>query len=541
MAVPGQVSQWIAAHYPRPRVDPEWLKECYDWVCSDKNLTPEHDMDAIIKEVDTQLLGSKLSDSMLADTGIPSDLTEQQQQLKTLTGPLLVEITAITDIGVSAFSLEKVRAVRAERKALGAEAQDELEEEEVDLDIAGEGPIPNYPRAMLRLELTDGSRCLKGIEYKKLPQLELGVTEPGCKMILKNVLVRRGIAFLEPKCVDMKGGYTDHETDPEDDFAASLRKRLGLPEPPPRANAAVAQPIPDDGRSPLRQITPPRSPPSDIDQYGFREGHSDDEGQPRRRRIPNQGQNENNMPRNDLHEQQQPRRVLPLPLPSSSVPRSTGPAAHPSSSTVVSSSSSTYFPKSTTIKRADSGLGRSLALSPTIRSTGPVIIESDSDDEEWRIAASIHQPRDKGKGKAPAILPKVTPQADPTNADDEFDFGDEDAYDPAFFEEIEKLEMQSMDVNRSRSTTAPSSSDVAAPTVNSLSTLSRSSEPRTAAPRSQSVAGRSRATPSQQTFEVVVIADDSAGEDKENVPAPVRRVKRRVLAPSLDVIEITSD
>jgi len=47
-------------------------------------------------------------------------------------------------------------------------------------------------------------------------------------MLLKDVLVRRGIAFLEPKCVVMKGHQTeDRELLQAADFARGLRLRLG--------------------------------------------------------------------------------------------------------------------------------------------------------------------------------------------------------------------------------------------------------------------------------------------------------------------------
>jgi RecQ-mediated genome instability protein 1 len=47
-------------------------------------------------------------------------------------------------------------------------------------------------------------------------------------MLLKDVLIRRGIGFLEPNCVVMKGYQTsDHDEFREVNFARSLRLRLG--------------------------------------------------------------------------------------------------------------------------------------------------------------------------------------------------------------------------------------------------------------------------------------------------------------------------
>jgi hypothetical protein len=47
-------------------------------------------------------------------------------------------------------------------------------------------------------------------------------------MVLKDVFLRRGIAFLEPACVTLKGHQTeDREALQEADFARGLRHKLG--------------------------------------------------------------------------------------------------------------------------------------------------------------------------------------------------------------------------------------------------------------------------------------------------------------------------
>lgn len=42
--------------------------------------------------------------------------------------------------------------------------------------------IPRYPRAMLRMVLSDGSRTLQAMEYRHITALQLGVTPLGCKV-----------------------------------------------------------------------------------------------------------------------------------------------------------------------------------------------------------------------------------------------------------------------------------------------------------------------------------------------------------------------
>lgn len=178
MATPLQLSTWLNENYPSPRVDAEWLDACYAWVTAEHHLDPTMHMPAIIEHVEAQLLQSDLCDSMSHGTGIPLHLLTAVSG--TLHGPVLVEITAITEVGSSALALDQVRVARAERLAAGADAGDE--ENEADLEVDGEGPVPNYPRSMLRFELSDGASTLAAFEYRPLPGLTLGVTPLGYKV-----------------------------------------------------------------------------------------------------------------------------------------------------------------------------------------------------------------------------------------------------------------------------------------------------------------------------------------------------------------------
>ncbi|KAJ7475952.1 hypothetical protein FB451DRAFT_1033545 [Mycena latifolia] len=356
MAIPPQLSAWLDENYPSPRVDPEWLDACYAWVTAEHHLDPAEHMPAIIEHVEVQLLQSDLCDSMSHGTGIPLALLAAPSG--TLPGPVLVEITAITEVGSSALSLDQVRVVRAERLAAGAGVGDG--EDEADLEVDGEGPVPNYPRSVLRFELSSGATLLPTIEYRPLPDLVLGVTPLGYKLVLKNVFIRRGIAFLEPACVTFKGHQTeDREALQEADFARGLRSRLGYPEPAPAPQAAAAQPAPQpplpEIRSPLREISPPPSPTLPVESHH----HSDDEDQPRRRRVP--------------------------AAPS---------MAASSSSTLVASP---YFPSSGSAG-AKSRLDRMLVLSPA--RTGSVIdIDSDSDGERAPKVPPSARPSSRGNWK----------------------------------------------------------------------------------------------------------------------------------------------
>ena len=203
MPAPPQVTEWLRKAYPRPEVDPvrnanilfcccaiwrfahssvggqEWLDACYAWIVSELRLDPSTQMQQIIQNVEHQLLCSHLSDSMIQGTGLPPNVAGTSDTTTTTTRlrgpPVLVEILSIMEIGHSAFALNNTRQARidkADLTGLGAEG------------AAGDGEekIPKYPRSMLHFELSDGSLTFEAMEYRSIPQIQLGVTELGYKV-----------------------------------------------------------------------------------------------------------------------------------------------------------------------------------------------------------------------------------------------------------------------------------------------------------------------------------------------------------------------
>ncbi|VDB83727.1 unnamed protein product [Peniophora sp. CBMAI 1063] len=223
MEVPAQVTQWLAQTYPKPRIDPEWLTPCYEYVIETYGLNPARDLNRILQEIDTQLLASSLGDSMLHYTGIPRNIGAAKKGTVGVP-PVLVQITSITEVGHSAFTLKNTRQTRIDRADLAGLAEEDGGEDD--------GPIPRYPRSMLKFRISDGSTEIEAIEYRKIPELELGVTPLGYKLLLKGVKIRRGIAFLEPSNVILKG-HREEELDKNRErvFLEDLHMRLHPDEP----------------------------------------------------------------------------------------------------------------------------------------------------------------------------------------------------------------------------------------------------------------------------------------------------------------------
>lgn len=211
-----RVRAWIAHNYQKPAIDQvsaritarrtsqrqsqEWLADCADWVASEFGLDPDRDFDQFIQHVEAQLLQSDLADSTVPGSGIdpllvasiPAQLSNARRparrapRQKKTSGPtpLLVEIKSITEIAHSAFNLLNTHQTRLDRADLGL-AHDENAEQPQDED---EGPIPRFPRGMLRFELSDGLTTFRAIEFRSLPQLELGTTPLGYKVCIFRIL-----------------------------------------------------------------------------------------------------------------------------------------------------------------------------------------------------------------------------------------------------------------------------------------------------------------------------------------------------------------
>ena len=142
------------------------------------NINPTTQTQEFINNVENQLLESDFRDSMLEGTGLPLNICNLNNT-KLRCGPVLCEVISITEIGHSAFNLLNVRQTRNERDYLEVLASEEGIEND-------EGPCPDYPRTMLRLELTDGTTTVPAIEFRKLPELKLGETPLGFKVCLRN-------------------------------------------------------------------------------------------------------------------------------------------------------------------------------------------------------------------------------------------------------------------------------------------------------------------------------------------------------------------
>jgi len=146
---------------------------------TDQNLSPATAFPEFMERVRDQLFKSDLQDSMLHGTGLDVHIANFSG---TLQGPpVLVQIMAITEIGTSAFQLDQVRAAREERITEGVGNVEG--EEDGDVEVEGEGPMPKYPRGTLHFQLSDGVTLFEAMEYRHIAQITLGNTPLGFKVV----------------------------------------------------------------------------------------------------------------------------------------------------------------------------------------------------------------------------------------------------------------------------------------------------------------------------------------------------------------------
>lgn len=204
----------------------------------------------IILPENFQYLGSDLTDSTLEGSGLPANVERiEKGRIATSNsgGPILCQMNAIMEIGHSAFSLRNVRQARIDKADLAGLAAQERDEDEQPPQDGEDYTIPSYPRSTLRFVLSDGFRTLDALEYRRLPSVNLGDTPLGCKVImpplrllcrmlicagqfiLHDVLIRRGIAFLDPESVTILPGTRVEDIDEMRDtiFSRGLRRRMG--------------------------------------------------------------------------------------------------------------------------------------------------------------------------------------------------------------------------------------------------------------------------------------------------------------------------
>ncbi|EED85945.1 predicted protein [Postia placenta Mad-698-R] len=278
MAPPAHIAQWLKRTYPKPQVDPDWLEGCYSWIEEEHHLDPTTQMDEIIHHVDLQLLQSDLTDSMLAGTGFPPNIAALPDT--TIRGPVLVQIISIAEVGHSAFTLQNVRQARLEREDMAVTAQPLSKLWNI---AASQSSFSGRRPSVLRVTKPQTLKHCKTVTSHEVSGYVWGL-----------YFCHWGEVIAKDSNFSKPDDPAQEEPEPRREYAPA--HALQQHAPAARANAAppstrqpqapaasTRSPI----RSPLNELSEPPAPPI-AGPSGTH--HDDDEGQPRRRKVPSRTQ-----------------------------------------------------------------------------------------------------------------------------------------------------------------------------------------------------------------------------------------------------------
>ncbi|GAB1600760.1 recQ-mediated genome instability protein 1-like isoform X1 [Argonauta hians] len=174
------------------QVPVEWLEACIDWL-KEEHHSSTLDANQIKNLVYEQWLAADLTE--LGLQYLPQQAANSSKYF--LNGLYCLQVNSILDISTSYYTQQT--------KLKGTDLTNSL--------VSAENPkqfTPQVPHCrMLKMEMTDGTTVVHGIEYKSIPSIN-GNMNPGFKVLIKGkILCRNGILFLARENLSVLGGEVD--------------------------------------------------------------------------------------------------------------------------------------------------------------------------------------------------------------------------------------------------------------------------------------------------------------------------------------------
>lgn len=179
--------------------NPEWLST---FLTSQRPTTP---IPALTQTACFRLLASDITKSLTSasSTCFPHDVHSANIKERRISGPVAVQCLAVEDMSKSRW--EQIEAIEALERGEGTKGREIIRVTATeDDDSAGANVQKGGGPHKLSLQDAAGRRVY-GIELRSLEGVGLGMSI-GCKMVLKNALVARGVVLLEPATTTVLGG-----------------------------------------------------------------------------------------------------------------------------------------------------------------------------------------------------------------------------------------------------------------------------------------------------------------------------------------------
>ncbi|KAL8695400.1 MAG: hypothetical protein Q9218_000159 [Villophora microphyllina] len=152
-----------------------------------------------------RLLSSDITTSLMVDAShcLPSDVHNVNTKERRLQGPIVLQLVGIEDMSKSRW--EQIEAIEALERGEGTKGREIIRVTATEEDDDS-GTNVNKGGGPHKLSLQDarGTRVY-GIELKDIQGVGLGMSI-GCKMVLRNAAVARGMVLIEPENTTLIGG-----------------------------------------------------------------------------------------------------------------------------------------------------------------------------------------------------------------------------------------------------------------------------------------------------------------------------------------------
>lgn len=192
----------VSAHLTSTKAlapSPIWLTS---FLSTQKPTTP---FSAIAQTALFRLLASDITTSLTTNAFncLPADVHNAEIQERHLLGPIPVQVLGIEDMSKSRW--EQIEAIEALERGEGTKGREIIRivptedgDDSNDRSTKGGGPHK------LLLQDAKGTRVY-GMELKAVEGVGLGMNI-GCKIVLKNIVVARGVVLLSPPTTTIVGG-----------------------------------------------------------------------------------------------------------------------------------------------------------------------------------------------------------------------------------------------------------------------------------------------------------------------------------------------
>lgn len=180
----------------------QWLAA---FMNTQKSTTP---LPALAQTASFRLLSSDITISLSSDPSycLPHDTNNVNIKERRLQGSIVLQLLGIEDMSQSRW--EQIEAIEAQERGEGTKGREiirvtKTEEEDDSGTNISKGGGPHK----LSLQDARGTKVF-GIELKETRGLGIGMSI-GCKIVLKNAIVARGVILIEPANTTVLGGKID--------------------------------------------------------------------------------------------------------------------------------------------------------------------------------------------------------------------------------------------------------------------------------------------------------------------------------------------